>query len=828
MKLELIIGLFKTSRAFTLVFILNFALGIGGLFFLEDFKALLKGSLETKAKTLLGSELSISSRFPITPEMRQQAEATLPRTVKSVEGLSLNSMVASKTRSRLVQIVRIGEGFPFYGGLELSTGQTYPKDPEQPADDAVWVQPEILAQINVKVGDAVRIGEAEFRIGAVIKTDSQKVNRFGGFIPRIYMTAHALKTAALLQAGSTAQYSLHYVFDQKFSLNQIDENKNRVQTKLSPSVAVSSPRDASDQVSRMTTLITDFLSLISLVCLYLSFVSLFYLYSGFLLRYRSDLKILLDLGIKKFAVFQILATHLFSMLLIATVLIFSLARLIAPYAQSLIVNEVNMDLTFAYDAMLLLKTLGFLLLLTPATAGPLFISAMSEYRWGALKNILLYTPLALLLMALSASVTAPAKVGFFFALGLLTMAAVIYGLGHFILKRQDRAGLGKNLSQGLALKNVVRNTSFSVPVGTALILSAALFSLAPQISGSLLDTISLDGRGLPRFFLFDIQPEQLMPLKSFFDQKGAGLESISPLIRGRIVSYNGKGFTKGVDGAPRDRETPDASNVTVNLSYRSQLYASEKIIEGSAFTLDPKPNAPAEISIEKRYAERRGFKVGDKLKFDILGLETDAMIVNIRSVKWTDFTPNFFLLFNEGFLDEAPKIFLATVPRTALDENALVLEMGEKFPNVSVLNVEEVISEISRLIVQVSRILNGASVLCSILGLVMILIIIQHQMKIRSSDIVRLKMIGVTLDQIRGSILLEFGWISAVSTLLGLTISVVATWVLSYNFFEGQWSFQPALVLPIFPVTTILITSSALLLGEITLRQKDSILLGET
>ena len=147
---------------------------------------------------------------------------------------------------------------------------------------------------------------------------------------------------------------------------------------------------------------------------------------------------------------------------------------------------------------------------------------------------------------------------------------------------------------------------------------------------------------------------------------------------------------------------------------------------------------------------------------------------------------------------------------------------------MSVINVEEVISDITFLIAQVSRILSGASLLCSILGLIMILIIIQHQMTIRRTDIVRLKMIGVTLRQIRGSILNEFGWISAVSTFLGLAISVIATWLLNYSVFDSRWAFQPALVLPIFPVITILITGSALILSGITLRQKESILFEET
>src|SRR5690606_185301 len=82
-----------------------------------------------------------------------------------------------------------------------------------------------------------------------------------------------------------------------------------------------------------------------------------------------------------------------------------------------------------------------------------------------------------------------------------------------------------------------------------------------------------------------------------------------------------------------------ARNRGQNLSVRAQASASERIIRGRDFsgTYDKNSGKLPEISLEMRYAERLGVRLGDRLKFDVLGEEVEGEIVNIRRVKWTSF-----------------------------------------------------------------------------------------------------------------------------------------------------------------------------------------------
>ena len=81
-----------------------------------------------------------------------------------------------------------------------------------------------------------------------------------------------MKKAKLIQKGSTAFYSTHYLLSApgtvefKNKLNDlIDDNTYRV----------SLPKDSSDQVGRVTNYLTDFLGLVSVIKFYFKFSGCF-------------------------------------------------------------------------------------------------------------------------------------------------------------------------------------------------------------------------------------------------------------------------------------------------------------------------------------------------------------------------------------------------------------------------------------------------------------------------------------------------------------------------------------------------------------------------
>lgn len=60
---------------------------------------------------------------------------------------------------------------------------------------------------------------------------------------------------------------------------------------------------------------------------------------------------------------------------------------------------------------------------------------------------------------------------------------------------------------------------------------------------------------------------------------------------------------------------------------------------------------PDEVSVEAKIAEELGIKIGDQLTFSLPEGQIQAKVVNLRSVEWESFSPNFFFIF-------APKLWM--------------------------------------------------------------------------------------------------------------------------------------------------------------------------
>ncbi len=74
--------------------------------------------------------------------------------------------------------------------------------------------------------------------------------------------------------------------------------------------------------------------------------------------------------------------------------------------------------------------------------------------------------------------------------------------------------------------------------------------------------------------------------------------------------------------------------------------------------------------------------------FEIQGTPMEGRVANLRKVRWNSFQPNFFLLFQEGALNDAPKTFLATISHVAQENRQrLKNKIVNDFPNVSVIDV---------------------------------------------------------------------------------------------------------------------------------------------
>ena len=251
-------------------------------------------------------------------------------------------------------------------------------------------------------------------------------------------------------------------------------------------------------------------------------------------------------------------------------------------------------------------------------------------------------------------------------------------------------------------------------------------------------------------------------------------------------------------------------------------YDSDTLIYNS-----PDFSKPVEVSVEKRYAQRRGIKLNDKLVFDVLGLEVQGVVVNIRSVNWTEFVPNFFFIFQDGALNDAPKTMLATISTGNYDATNMLIKLTDAFPTLSIIDVKDLFETFANLVKNVTSITDKMSIYSITIGLLMSFIIIQYQMNLQKNNILRLKMIGIKNHTIRNSFLLEFGLISFSASSLGIILGSTGSYFVSALLFDSYWDFRPDILILYFffiPILTMLIVS---FFTSKMIHKKENVLFGE-
>lgn len=831
--LELVYKALARSKPFSIIFILNFCLAIASLSYLQFFKGSMESSLQTQAKSLLGADLVVSSRFPISKAQKEDIKNKLPKIKSFSEGISTVSMIASDKRARLMELVKINEGYPYYGGLVFRDKSTYPSKKVLPKINEVWVYQEALNLLGLKLGDSLKIGKANFIIKKIIEEDTSKAISFSGFLPKVYISEEGLKETDLLQFGSTASYKLNYLFEKNLDNDTLQTIENNLEKNIDRNLRVLSPNDGRDRLLRVLKFVTNFLSLVSLVSFFLGLVGLIYLYSGFLKKHQNDITVLSDIGLSKKDLSLTYMLHLFTLITISSTIVFSLIALSAEFISPIIEKLVDFKFDLALDYNFFLKSSVILLVLSISIGLPLILPLLQKKERPFYKIALDFSPFIALLLLLSHFVTPSKDVGLIFAGSVLFLIVVLFTLGSIILKKLDFSGLSENLCLSLALKNIIRQKKTSLTLFTAILLCTTLFSLIPQVGSSLSTALTQSADEKPRFFVIDAKEEQIKDIKAKVENLGARLENISPMVRGRIIKVNDIDFTAhSIKNANKElkKQRNELQNRAVNLSYRSKLKKSEKIVEGREFNgvYDSKDfSKPIEVSVEKRYATRRGINLEDNLVFDILGLELKAVVVNIRTVKWTEFVPNFFFILQDGALNDAPKTILATISTGNYDAQKMLITLSDIFPNLTLIDVKNLFESFSKLVKNVTAITDSMSLYSIIIGLLMSFIIIQYQMNLQKNNILRLKMIGVKNNTIRNSFLIEFGLISLLASSLGIILGSIGSFVVSSILFESYWNFRPDILCLYFffiPILTILIVS---FFTSKIIHQKENVLFGE-
>lgn len=791
--------IFRSWRI-SLFFILNLSLGLTGFIALESYKNALQTQIRENRLEILGGDLAVSARRELTPAEEEQVTSALAGADKTTL-YDFFAMVGTEQGSRLVLVKAVEPNYPLYGDLEDANGQPIEIDP-----GGIWISPEVEQQLGLKAQDQLRLGNLNLEVKGLVKKDSTQTFRSASIAPRVYISSSLLEESGLIQFGSTFTKVMLFKLPegqnpdliQEGLLNQIEDVAIRVET----------AEEEGESTGRQLQTLSDFLGLVALVALFLAALGAAYIWRLFLQQRTKDVAILRSLGLdgSKAVLLYILEASIlgFAALIPAVVtaqILFPILNRVlstlTPFdlAPFLTVSSVAVGLCLSLGTSLLIA-LPFLLRLREIRPAQLF----SEEKFKAdldLKRPWALLPALLALWALAVLQSKSVYIGSIFT-GVLVGVLAILGAGGWLLLRtlaQIKSGPW-DLRHGL--RSAGRRRVASLSVFLALGLGSLLMNILPQIKVALQKELTIEESSgkLPSLFMFDIQDEQLEPLRAKLQEQKTELVHLSPLIRSRLIKVNGEAFERAVqtDTSFRTREEENEArfrNRGVNLSYRTDLSDSEEIVEGKpiegvwSFDSTEKP----QISVEWRYAGRMGLQIGDVITFDVQGVEVEGQIVNLRKVRWTSFQPNFFVLIQQGVLDDAPKTWIAAVPKVPEEtKNALQASIARDLANISMIDVERTVQDVLRVADQMSWSLELMAALSLLTGAVVLYSIARGQAQSRRWELNLLKVLGANPKQVRRYLLAEFAVLAGLSSLLGSVLSLSASTVFLWQLFDGGFA----------------------------------------
>ena len=290
----------------------------------------------------------------------------------------------------------------------------------------------------------------------------------------------------------------------------------------------------------------------------------------------------------------------------------------------------------------------------------------------------------------------------------------------------------------------------------------------------------------PDYFVLDVPKDRADDFRALVAKADPGAETrLVPMLRGAVIAFG-----------PADHMTQTADLKDVpeggwalrgerGLTYAGALPEGNTITAGRWW--NPATTA-AEVSVDEDFAQAVGLKLGDRITFGVLGIETSATVTSFRRIDWQSMGFNFVFILSPPVLASAPHNLSATVdlPPDAAT-GPLLQGLVRAFPSSSVIEVGGVMKQARDLLEQVGLATLAAAGVTVLAGIAVLLGAIAAARAQRSYDTVVLRVLGASQAQVLALLLAEYALLSAVLALVALALGGTAAWLVIVKLFEFNW-----------------------------------------
>jgi len=737
-------------------------------------------ALERQAGEVLAADVVVSDRNPLPAEIAARA-AELGLSTSPM--ITLSTVLFSDETSALFDVKAVSEGYPLRGALKIADALDRPDRTIDaiPAPGKAWIAPSGLRSLDIEPGDRVILGEQELTVEKLLTYEPDQGGGPFMLSPRLLVNLADLDGSSLLGAGSRARYRLLAAGEER----AVDRFIQRTEPELSGRQRLQTAGEAEAQTDEALEQARRFLAVAALTAVILAAVAVLLAAMRFSRAQRDLIAILKAFGAESNEVMRAISLLLLWLVLFAVVL----GGIAGVAGQHLIAQILTTQMTTDLPGMRLQPLAGsalFTLLLAVGFALPPLLS-LKRVPPMRILNRSLDVPgarerVAWLIPIIAALAIPVYELGDLqLALLMLGGSALLAGLlalaawGAMLATRKLSATASGAWRFGLA--GLSRRSGASILQITALGLGLMALLLLMVVRGELIGQwrASLPA-DTPDHFMVNIQPDQADRVREELEEIGARQLQIRPMANAQLTQISG--------------ETPPEGGFTgqVNLSWIDRIPPANEIAEGEFW----QPGDSGQISVARRWADRVGVSVGDRMTFDSGGREFSAEVTNIRDVEWNSFNVNFFLLVTPEAGEMLPHQFVASFYLPPEGAQALD-DLARSLPNTSVLDVGALIERVFEIINQVSQAAQVVFAFTLIAGLVVLLAALEATRDQRRSEAALIRTLGADNATVRNGLLIEYAIMAAIAAALATLGAAVTGWIMADELFG--FDYQPGVTL---------------------------------
>lgn len=804
-----------TSMRFLLVAVTLAVTALSAVAFFAD---RIERGLSRDAAQLLGGDAVVLADQPVPSQfarmagaqgLRQAGTASFPSMARAPDELG--------GEARLASVKAVSSTYPLRGQLTLggmgADGSVIPNGPAPaggPASGETWVDPSLLVALNIKVGDRLWLGEAAFKVAAVIVNEPDRGSGFSSFSPRVLIRDADLPSTQLIQSASRVTYRLLVAgAPRKGDAGALNPAASPPRSAQAENAAVqrfvkaSQTQLASMRGVRVETLDQGrpemrttldraalFLRLVALLAALLSAVAVALVARDFAQRRLDDCALMRVLGVS-----QSVMAWSYALQFLLVGLLASALGLVLGWASHLVFVNLLSELVKVslpapgWRPVMLgigvggLLTLGFGLppVLQLARVPPLRVLrrdlgqlrplslGMAVLGVGSLLGLLLVVAQDLTLGAIALG-------GF---VGAMLVFAVFGALAVAGLRRLAQRLAGRMPPWlTLATRQLTAQPGHTIvqicALGVGLLALMLLILIRTDLVASWRAATPPDS---PNRFVINIQPDQVESFQKALREAGVSQFDWYPMVRARLLSINGRAV-RGQDYI--EERAQRLVEREFNLSYAAQAPAHNPVVSGRYVSEEPDA-----FSVEEGLAKTLGLKLGDRLRFDMAGVTHEGRITSLRKVDWASMRVNFFVMAPSSAMPDWPSTYI-TAFRMPL-QSRLDRTLIQQFPNVTVVDVSATLNQIQRVLAQVITAVEFLFVFTLVAGLIVLMAGLMTSRERRAREWAILRSLGATQALLSRVQRVELLVVGSLAGALAAAAALAIGAVLAAKVFDFEW-----------------------------------------